>query len=49
MLRHACGYKLANDRVGTRSLRAYLGHENIQHTVRYTELPPTRLMNFWRV
>src|SRR6478752_3533087 len=38
MLRHACGYKLANDGVDTRSLQAYL----IQHTVRYTELAPTR-------
>ena len=38
MLRHACGFKLANDGVDTRSLQAYLGHKNIQHTVRYTEL-----------
>jgi integrase len=48
MLRHACGYKLANDGVDTRSLQAYLGHRNIQHTVRYTELAPTRFRNFWR-
>ena len=48
MLRHACGYKLANDGVDTRSLQAYLGHKNIQHTVRYTELAPTRFKNFWR-
>ena len=47
MLRHACGYKLANDGVDTRSLQAYLGHKNIQHTVRYTELAPTRFKNFW--
>jgi integrase len=47
MLRHACGYKLANDGVDTRSLQAYLGHRNIQHTVRYTELAPTRFKNFW--
>ena len=32
MLRHACGYKLANDGVDTRSLQAYLGHRNIQNT-----------------
>src|SRR6516164_5268745 len=38
MLRHACGFKLANDGHDTRSLQAYLGHKNIQHTVRYTEL-----------
>jgi len=48
MLRHACGFKLANDGVDTRALQAYLGHKNIQHTVRYTELAPTRFKNFWR-
>ena len=48
MLRHACGYKLANQGVDTRSLQHYLGHKNIQHTVRYTELAPTRFKNFWR-
>jgi type 1 fimbriae regulatory protein FimB/type 1 fimbriae regulatory protein FimE len=48
MLRHACGFKLANDGVDTRSLQVYLGHKNIQHTVRYTELAPTRFKDFWR-
>lgn len=48
MLRHACGYKLANDGQDTRSLQAYLGHKNIQHTVRYTELSATRFKDFWR-
>jgi site-specific recombinase XerD len=48
MLRHACGYKLANDGVDTRALQAYLGHKNIQHTVRYTELSLTRFKDFWR-
>jgi integrase len=47
MLRHACGYKLANDGHDTRALQAYLGHKNIQHTVRYTELAPTRFKDFW--
>jgi type 1 fimbriae regulatory protein FimB/type 1 fimbriae regulatory protein FimE len=47
MLRHACGYQLANRGVDTRSLQAYLGHKNIQHTVRYTELAPARFKNFW--
>jgi hypothetical protein len=41
MLRHACGYALANRGHDTRALQAYLGHRNIQHTVRYTELSPT--------
>ena len=48
MLRHACGYKLANDGHDTRALQHYLGHKNIQHTVRYTELAPDRFKNFWR-
>jgi type 1 fimbriae regulatory protein FimB/type 1 fimbriae regulatory protein FimE len=46
-LRHACGYKLANQGVDTRTLQAYLGHKNIQHTVRYTELSPHRFKNLW--
>jgi len=41
MLRHSCGYKLANDGVDTRTIQGYLGHRSIQHTVRYTELAPT--------
>ena len=48
MLRHACGYKLANEGHDTRALQHYLGHKNIQHTVRYTELAPDRFKNFWR-
>jgi type 1 fimbriae regulatory protein FimB/type 1 fimbriae regulatory protein FimE len=48
MLRHACGFALANKGHDTRALQAYLGHKNIQHTVRYTELAPTRFKNFWR-
>jgi integrase len=48
MLRHGCGYALANAGHDTRSLQAYLGHKNIQHTVRYTELAPERFKNFWR-
>jgi len=48
MLRHACGYKLANDGHDTRALEHYLGHKNIQHTVRYTELSPDRFRDFWR-
>src|SRR5262245_34559120 len=48
MLRHACGFALANKGHDTRALQAYLGHENIQHTVRYTELAPDRFKDFWR-
>jgi type 1 fimbriae regulatory protein FimE len=48
MLRHACGYKLANEGHDTRALQHYLGHKNIQHTVRYTEMAPDRFKHFWR-
>ncbi len=48
MLRHACGFKLANDGHDTRALQHYLGHKNIQHTVRYTELSPDRFRDFWK-
>jgi site-specific recombinase XerD len=46
-LRHACGYKLANDGKDTKSLSAYLGHKNIQNTMRYTEMAPNRFKDFW--
>lgn len=48
MLRHSTGFKLANDGQDTRSIQHYLGHKNIQHTVRYTELSPVRFKGFWK-
>jgi type 1 fimbriae regulatory protein FimB/type 1 fimbriae regulatory protein FimE len=48
MLRHSTGYKLANDGHDTRAIQHYLGHKNIQHTVRYTELASGRFKDFWR-
>lgn len=48
MLRHACGYKLAQDGQDTRAIQHYLGHKNIQHTVRYTQLSSERFKNFWK-
>lgn len=48
MLRHACGFALAGKGRDTRAIQGYLGHKNIQHTVRYTELAPDRFKNFWR-
>jgi site-specific recombinase XerD len=47
MLRHGCGYYLANKGTDTRTLQQYLGHRNIQHTVRYTELDAERFNGFW--
>ena len=48
MLRHSTGYKLANDGHDTRAIQHYMGHKNIQHTVRYTELAPDRFKDFWK-
>jgi type 1 fimbriae regulatory protein FimE len=48
MLRHATGYYLASKGHDTRAIQAYMGHRNIQHTVRYTEMSPTRFNGFWR-
>ena len=47
MLRHSTGYKLANEGRDTRSLQHYLGHRNIQSTVRYTELNANRFNGWW--
>ena len=46
-LRHACGYYLAAQGHDTRAIQDYLGHRNIQHTVRYTQLNSSRFENFW--
>ena len=48
MLRHGCGYKLANDGQDTRAIQHYMGHKNIQHTVRYTELASDRFNGFFK-
>lgn len=48
MLRHGCGYALAGHGHDTRAIQDWLGHRSIQHTVRYTELSPTRFKDFWR-
>jgi len=47
MLRHSTGFKLANDGRDTRTIQHYLGHKNIQHTVRYTEIASIRFKGFW--
>lgn len=48
MLRHACGFYLANKGFDTRAIQHYMGHRNIQHTVRYTELTSERFKDFWK-
>jgi len=47
MLRHSCGYYLANKGIDTRTIQDYLGHRNIQHTVRYTELASSKFKGMW--
>ncbi|MBV9591545.1 MAG: tyrosine-type recombinase/integrase [Hyphomicrobiales bacterium] len=48
MLRHGCGFALANAGHDTRLIQDYLGHANISNTVRYTELSATKFKNVWR-
>jgi enoyl-CoA hydratase/carnithine racemase len=43
MPRHAAGYFLANEGLDTRLIQEFLGHRDMRHTVRYTELSPRRL------
>ncbi len=42
MLLQACEFELANEGQDTRIIQDYLGHANIQHTVRYAKLAPGR-------
>jgi type 1 fimbriae regulatory protein FimB/type 1 fimbriae regulatory protein FimE len=48
MLRHACGYALANKGHDTRAIQAWLGHRSITSTAIYTALAPNRFKDFWR-
>ena len=48
MLRHGCGFALANAGIDTRVIQDYLGHQSIGNTVRYTELSPTKFKDVWR-
>ena len=48
MLRHACGFALADQGADTRLIQDYLGHRNIQHTVMYTAANPARFERLWR-
>ncbi len=48
MLRHACGFALANSGVPTRTLQHWLGHSSIRHTVRYSALSAAAFEGIWR-
>jgi integrase len=43
MFRHGCGFHMTKKGVHMRVIQDWLGHQNIQTTVRYTELSPDRL------
>jgi len=46
MLRHSAGFRLAARGEDTRAIQGFLGHRNIAHTVRYTDLAPDRFKGF---
>ena len=48
MLRHSCGYVLANKGCDTRLIQDYLGHRNIRHTQLYTRTAAVRFQGLWR-
>jgi len=48
MLKHSCGYYLADKGCDTRLIQEYLGHKNIQNTVRYTQTNAKRFEGLWR-
>ena len=48
MLKHSCGYFLANKGLDTRLIQDYMGHKQIQNTVRYTATNAKRFEELWR-
>jgi type 1 fimbriae regulatory protein FimB len=48
MLRHSCGYYLANSGVDLRTMQDYLGHRDPKHTVYYTRVAGRRFEGLWK-
>jgi type 1 fimbriae regulatory protein FimB len=48
MLRHACGFALADQGADIKFIQDYLGNRNIQHTVMDTATNPARFARLWR-
>ena len=46
-LRHTCGHLLADAGHDTRRLQLWLGHADIKHTARYSELSAKPFADFW--
>lgn len=47
MMRHSCGYALANAGKDTRLIQDWLGHKDIKNTAKYTQLAPNRFDGLW--
>lgn len=48
LLRHSCGFALANRGYDLRLIQDYLGHRDPKHTVRYTRTAGKRFEGLWR-
>jgi type 1 fimbriae regulatory protein FimB len=48
MLRHSCGYALADKGTDLRTMQDYLGHRDPKHTVHYTRVAGRRFEGLWR-
>jgi len=47
MMRHSCGYYLANKGVDFRTAQDFLGHRDPKHTTRYTRVAGRRFEGLW--
>jgi type 1 fimbriae regulatory protein FimB len=48
MLRHSCGFYLANRGYDLRLIQDYLGHRDPKHTAHYTRVAGSRFEGLWR-
>ncbi|HGG9151533.1 TPA: tyrosine-type recombinase/integrase, partial [Enterobacter cloacae] len=48
MLRHACGFGLAERGAGTCLIQDFLGHRNARHTKKYTESDDSPFIDLWQ-
>jgi site-specific recombinase XerD len=48
MLRHSCGYYLADKGTDLRTMQDYLGHRDPRHTVHYTRVAGRRFEGLWK-
>jgi type 1 fimbriae regulatory protein FimB len=48
MLRHSCGFALANKGYDTRLIQDYLGHKDLRYTALYTRTSVNRFEGLWK-